>query len=405
MPLLAAVPLLPLLLLLCAGIAASGGLLILQCGLQRTFALAPHLERTAVGPLANTSLSVVIPAYNEASNIGPCLDSVLASETPCDDWHVLVVDDGSKDATSESAIATAAARSNSAATFALLQAGPRPAGERWVGKNWACACAMEQVNSTWVLFLDADVRLKPNALSRALAQASTEQADLFSLAPRLVCGCLAEWMVQPIMANLLGLGFPIVEANDPDSPVAFAAGPFMLFRRSAYDAVGGHRGLAAEVVEDLALARLIKGAGFRLRYLLGLDAVDLRMYADLPSLWEGWTKNWFLGLERDVTKALGAAAVVVLMFSMPWLLLPSAMVLLKVLPSMQLWWWPLLGISLLALAQQFGLRLWCRTRFEVPLDYWWLMGAGGLLVGAIGPVSVWRTTTGQGWTWKGRSLA
>lgn len=367
--------------------------------------MAPQLETTAVNTITTTSLTVVIPAYNEESNIGPCLDSVLASERPCDTWHVLVVDDDSQDATSERALTAAAARANSEATFRLLQAGPRPAGERWVGKNWACARAMEQIDSTWVLFIDADVRLKPNALSRALDQANREGADLFSLAPRLVCGCLAEWMVQPIMANLLGLGFPIVEANDPNSPVAFAAGPFMLFRRRAYEAVGGHRGLAADVVEDLALARLIKAAGFRLRYLLALDAVDLRMYSDLPSLWEGWTKNWFLGLERDVGRALGAAGVVVLMFSFPWLLVPSAVVLLKVLPGMTPWWLLLLAINLIALAQQFGLRLWSRDRFGVPLQYWWLMGAGGLLVGAIGPVSVWRTTTGRGWTWKGRPLA
>ena len=404
-PLLADVPLLPPLLLLCTGIAASGGLLILQFGLRRTFSVAPQLETRAVNPITTTSLTVVIPAYNEESNIGPCLDSVLASEHPCDTWQVLVVDDDSQDATSERALATAAARANSKATFRLLQAGPRPAGERWVGKNWACTRAMEQIDSCWVLFIDADVRLKPDALSRALDQANREEADLFSLAPRLVCGCLAEWMVQPIMANLLGLGFPIVEANDPNSPVAFAAGPFMLFRRSAYEAVGGHRGLAADVVEDLALARLIKAAGFRLRYLLALDAVDLRMYADLPSLWEGWTKNWFLGLERDVSRALGAAGVVVLMFSLPWLLVPSALVLLKVLPAMAPWWWLLLAINLIAIAQQFGLRLWSRDRFGVPLQYWWLMGAGGLLVGAIGPVSVWRTTTGRGWTWKGRPLA
>ena len=121
-------------------------------------------------------------------------------------------------------------------------------GERWVGKNWACSRAMEQVVSEWVLFVDADLRLQPATLRRALAQAITDGADLLSLAPRLSCGCLAEWLVQPIMASLLGLGFPIEAANDPASAVAFAAGPFMLFRRSAYLAIGGHRALAAEVV-------------------------------------------------------------------------------------------------------------------------------------------------------------
>ena len=385
--------------------AACSGLLIAQVGLQRVFSIAPCLQAAPVVDPPDTSLCVVIPAYNEANNIGPCLSSVLASDAPCRHWQVLVVDDDSTDATAETAIRTAAQRDADEPSFELLRAGPRPVGERWVGKNWACSTAMEQVRSQWVLFIDADVRLQPEALRRSLDQAIREQADLFSLAPRLGCGCLAEWMVQPIMASLLGLGFPIEATNDPASEVAFAAGPFMLFRRSAYESIGGHRALASEVVEDLALARGIKGGGFRLRYLLGLDAVDLRMYSDLPSLWEGWTKNWLIGLDRDVGKALGAAGVVVLMFSVPWLLLPSALVLLWLLPQLSLWWLLLLALSLLGVGQQLALRDWQRRRFDVPLTYWWLMGAGGLLLGAIGPVSVWRTLTGRGWTWKGRQLA
>ena len=393
------------LLMLAIAFVACAGLLILQLQLQQVFATAPSLQPASESACPEDSLCVVIPAYNEAHNIGPCLSSVLTSAHPCTDWQVLVVDDDSSDDTVQRAIATAHEHSTGKARFDLLRAGPRPTGERWVGKNWACSRAMDQVSSTWVLFIDADVRLKPDTLRRALAQAREEQVDLFSLAPRLVCGCLAEWMAQPIMASLLGLSFPIDEANDPDSEVAFAAGPFMLFRRKSYTAIGGHRALAAEVVEDLALARLIKAGGFRLRYLLGLDAVDLRMYADLASLWEGWSKNWFIGLDRDLSKALGASAVVVLMFSVPWLMLPSAALLLVLLPQLMPLWLALLTLSLLAILQQLALRLWQRRRFEVPLTYWWLMGAGGLLLGAIGPVSVRRTMTGRGWTWKGRQLA
>ena len=129
------------------------------------------------------------------------------------------------------------------------------------------------------------------------------------------------------------------------------------------------------------------------------------MYQDLPSLWEGWTKNWFIGLDRSVLKSLGAAAVVLQMFTLPWLLLPSAVVLLRVNPEHAVLWWSTLALSVLALAQQWLLRLWNSRRFDLPLRFWWLMGAGGLLVGLIGPVSVWRTLTGRGWTWKGRSLA
>ena len=397
--------LLPLLLLALAA-AAALGLLILLLGLQRVFATAPRLApASADQPPATGSLTVVIPAYNEAANIADCVSAVLASEPPCNDWSLLVVDDESTDATADLAREAAAAVPASTARFRLLQAGPRPADQRWVGKNWACSRAAEQLSSDWVLFIDADVRLQPATLARALRQAQVEQADLLSLAPRLGCGCLAEWMVQPIMASLLGLGFPIEAANDPASPVAFAAGPFMLFRRQAYERIGGHRALAGEVVEDLALARRIKASGQRLLYLLGLDAVDLRMYQDLPALWEGWTKNWYLGLDSSLSKALGAAAVVVLMFSAPWLLSGAALVLLLLLPALSSWWLALLTLALLGVGLQLQLRLWTRREFQVPITHWWLMGVGGLLVGAIGPTSVLRSLTGRGWTWKGRPLA
>lgn len=348
---------------------------------------------------------MVLPAYNEAGNIDACVSSLLNSAPPCPDWLVLVVDDCSSDGTAAIAEATARRLGAGPERFALLDAGPRPSGERWVGKNWACSVAMEQVESAWVLFVDADVRLQPATLQRALGQAISEQADLFSLAPRLSCGCLAEWMVQPIMVSLLGLGFPIAAANDPAAATAFAAGPFMLFRRSAYEAIGGHRALAAEVVEDLALARRIKAAGLKLRYLLGIDALELRMYANFAALWEGWSKNWFVGLDRSVARALAAASVVLLLFSGPWLLAPAAAISAVLLPAQR----PLLllglGLALSGIALQLVLRLWTKRQFQLPLSYWWLMGAGGLVIAALGPTSVWRTLSGRGWTWKGRSLS
>ena len=390
------------------GLAAAAclGLLILLAGLQRVFAVAPRLPvLPADQPLPAGSLTLVIPAYNEADNIEACVRHALASAAPCASWQLVVVDDDSTDATASLAASSAAASGCPPERFRLLRAGPRPAHQRWVGKNWACTQAAEHTTSDWLLFIDADVRLQPDALQRALVQAQHDQADLLSLAPRLGCSCLAEWMVQPIMASLLGLGFPIQAANDPASSVAFAAGPFMLFRRSVYEQIGGHRALAAEVVEDLALARRIKAQGYRLRYLLGLDVAELNMYANFAALWEGWSKNWFLGLDSSVPKALAAAAVVVLMFSGPWLLLGAGLLLHWWIPLQRGWWLAVLVLSGSGVLLQLVLRLWSRRQFQVPLRLWWLMGAGGLVVGALGPTSVWRTLTGRGWTWKGRSLA
>jgi len=112
-----------------------------------------------------------------------------------------------------------------------------------------------------------------------------------------------------------------------------------------------------------------------------------------------------IGLDRDVLRALGASGVVLQMFTVPWLVLPTALVLLVLLPEFEVWWRWSMGLACVALFQQLLLRWWNLRRFDLPMRHWWLMGAGGLLVGLIGPFSVWRTLTGRGWTWKGRSLA
>ena len=396
-----------LLLLLAHALAlvACVGLAVMLLALQRLISRAPRLEAQGQAPhgttLPDISLSVVVPAYNEADNIAELVKALLASNPPCRTWSLLVVDDDSSDGTA--ALAREAASGDP--RLLVLAAGPRPAGERWVGKNWACDVGWRHLQGQpsppdWLLFIDADLRPAADALPWAVADAIHSGADLLSLAPQLRCGCLAEWLVQPIIASLLGLGFPIERANDPNDSLAFAAGPFMLFRRSAYVAVGGHRAVAGDVVEDLALARAIKGRGLRLRYLLATDCLSLRMYRDFAALWEGWSKNWLLGLDRDVVRALAAAALVVELFTVPWLLAPLGLALWLLIGAP----WLLLA-CLGAIALQLALRLWSRQHFGLPLTHWWLAGLGGLIIGAIAPVSVWRTLTGRGWTWRGRSLA
>jgi glycosyltransferase involved in cell wall biosynthesis len=367
---------------------------------------------TCTSTLALTSedhLLVVVPTYNESANVEGCLRALLASDPPCGHWQLVVADDDSSDDTvsqAEGVIASLAPLSAPMAQAAqVLRCGPRPAGERWCGKNWPCSEAARQWPSAsahdWILFVDADVRVDPGALRAALLEAKQQGSDLFSLAPRLDCGCLSEWLVQPIVTFLLILGFPTDRTNDPNDPSAFAAGPFMLFRRSAYDAIGGHRAVAAEVVEDMALARAIKGQGFRLRYLLALDRVSLRMYQDLAALWEGWTKNWYLGLEGNGALVLASGAVTLLLFSGPWLLLALAGILSLKEGSVS----PLLAPAAAGIALHLALRLWAQQRVLLPARHWWLAGVGGGLIAAITLASIWKSTTGRGWTWRGRSLA
>lgn len=391
------------------GIWAFGGLAIativanalFQSRFRASLALAPRLRAEPETTASLPTVSVIVPAYNEAINLRPCVKSVVKSELPDPArLQVIVADDESTDDTAAIAHALAAEDSRVLA----FTVPPRPTEVPWQGKNWACANAVEKATGDYLLFIDADVRLEPEAIAIALADAQRTGADLLSCAPSIVCGCLAEWLVQPIVIAMIAVGFDFTPVNDPAQPdKAFAAGPFMLFRRSAYDHIGGHRAVATMALEDVTLARRIKAAGLQLRYVLAGDPVKVRMYQDFAALWEGWTKNFYLGANRQVGPTLFAALVAKLVFTLPWLLALAGLVWVAAAPALDSG--IAAGLGGVALVQHLVFRLRMARLLHLAPRYWWLGSLGGLLVAAIAVVSIIKVETGWGWTWRGRSLA
>ena len=374
--------------------------------LRNSLACAPQLHAfepslSAFDPQFPT-VSVIIPAYNEAENIHDCITAVLESTqltaTKLDVW---VVDDQSSDDTLLLAQSLQELLKDS--RLHVLPGQPRPAEETWVGKNWACCQGFEQAKGDFLLFIDADVRLKPQAIETAVQKAQLEASDLLSLAPAITCGCLAEWLVQPLMVNNLAVGQDFQAVNDPQTDVAFAAGPFMLFRRTAYEKLGGHRAVANQVVEDVELARRTKAAGLRLSYLLGGEFVSVRMYRSFSALWEGWTKNLYMGAQRNIKPMFDLAAAMLIIYPLPWLCLlavsyKSAVGIVS--------WLDLIaaGLAIVAIFFHYYLRVLSSQVSQLPLNYWWLGSVGGTIIAAMALVSVFKTETGWGWTWRGRTL-
>jgi glycosyltransferase involved in cell wall biosynthesis len=382
-------------------VVSIGAILVVWWRMSASLQAAPRLTTLERLPNRLPTISVIIPAYNEATNIEACVYSVLASELPDPQGlQVIVADDESTDDTCQ----LAAGLQASDPRLQVFTVAPRPTDVTWRGKNWACAQAVKRATGEFLLFIDADVRLETSAIATTLTDLQLSQADLLSCGPRIVCACLAEWLVQPIMMLLIAIGFNFDAVNDPTSETAFAAGPFMLFRRSAYDAIGGHQGVAADPVEDVALARQIKQHGLKLRYLLGLDQVNVRMYPTFGALWEGWTKNYYLGSGRDIFGTLYSVLAINLVYVLPWLGTALALASLASTGG-QAKSAIALGLGIIAISAQFGLRWSCKGPFSLPLRYWWLASVGGTLVSAIAITSILKTETGIGWTWRGRPLA
>lgn len=372
--------------------------------LTQSLQAAPRLQPAVdlPAPPVIPSVDVVIPAYNEAETIRTCVEAVLTTVLPPEtSFTVWVADDQSTDATGAIAAELAAQHPHVQA----LPVPPRPEGELWQGKNWACAHAAQFAQGDYLLFIDADVRLSPGAIAAALAEAQTHRADLLSCGPKIDCGCLAEWLVQPVMMSAIAIAYDFNAINESLAvDDAFAAGPFMLFRRDAYDNIGGHAAIADVIVEDVELARQIRRHGLRLRFVLGVDQVAVRMYSSFAALWEGWTKNYYLGTKENLPLTLLSAFTIGLVYVMPWVGLWATGVVALLKPEFSAAVAGLYTLTALTLAAYGLLRVVSYRLAGVPLRYWWLGSVGGAIVVAIALTSIVKTKTGWGWTWRGRSL-
>lgn len=230
-------------------------------------------------------VSAIVPARNEEASIAACIES-LAHQSEI--VEILVVNDQSTDKTAE----IVRGLLTSIPKLRLLETDGVPPG--WVGKNNAVALGAREAANPWLLFTDADAEHQPGAAARALQVANETGAALVSFSPEQVTEKWYEKALIPFIYCRLARKFTYAGVNDPASLDAAANGQFLMIRRDAYDAIGGHASVAAEVLEDVAIARRSKAAGYRIAFNSGKGVVRVRMYRSFGSMWEGWTKNLYL---------------------------------------------------------------------------------------------------------------
>ncbi|HEY2298906.1 MAG TPA: glycosyltransferase family 2 protein [Jatrophihabitans sp.] len=230
------------------------------------------LRRPVDGPV-RARISVLIPARDEATRIVACLDSIDGAD------EVLVLDDGSSDGTAAIAAAHGAR---------VLTGTPPPPG--WLGKPHACAQLAAAASGDVLVFLDADVRLRPGAVRTAVHLLESTGLDLVSPHPRQEVGTLAERLVQPLLQWSILTTLPLrLAERSPRPSLAAANGQFLVVRREAYERAGGH--VRDAVLDDLALLRAIKRSGGRGGIVDGTDLAACRMYEGWAALREGYGKS------------------------------------------------------------------------------------------------------------------
>jgi chlorobactene glucosyltransferase len=343
-------------------------------------------------------ISVYVPARNEERNIRDCVESILAQDYT--NIEVIVLDDRSTDATPE-ILRQFMARDDS---LQVIHGTDLPAG--WAGKPHALFQASAAAHGEWLCFVDADTFLSPAALSSCYVKAIETKADLFTIMTFQILGSFWEKVVMPIVMTALSVGFSPRKVNDPKRRDAIANGQFILIQRSVYDSIGGHERVKDQIVEDKAIAEQVKWNGYRLVVANGFSVARTRMYTSLSEMWEGWTKNIYLGLsDRPSLVLLGVLGAFL------------ALVAALILPL-----WPMLGIfwylqgggwlALSVVAESlilWTMVLYARTQVATSMGispwYAFTLPLGSAVFAAMMIASTWKALSGQGVLWKGRRYA
>ncbi|AMY25588.1 glycosyltransferase [Rhodococcoides fascians] len=257
-------------------------------------------------------VAVCIPARNEVDTL-PALIGDLTRQRFCIDLQVVVLDDDSTDGTAAAAVTAA----NGDPRFRVVtsHASPPPG---WTGKAAACAELADSVDvdTTIVMFVDADVRLEPEAVAAAARRLRRRGDALMCPWPEQVAGGLAERLVQPLLAWSWMSTLPVPVGNATLLPsMAVACGQFMAFDAAAYRVVGGHSCVASSATEDLDIARVLRRRGFSTSVASGAGFVRCRMYrsaADVRAGYSRWLWNEFGGPVGSATAALALSTVYLL---------------------------------------------------------------------------------------------
>ena len=235
-----------------------------------------HLRRPGRAPQRGR-ISVLVPARDEARRIGPTLRSLRDLEGVDE---ILVLDDDSSDGTAQLVAA--------AGLEVIEGEGEPPPG--WLGKPWACQRLAEAARGEILVFLDADVQLRPDA-ARAAAGLLAD-LDLVCPYPHQQVNSPLQVLVQPLLQWSWLSFLPLRLAERSSHPLLSAGnGQFLAVRRDAYFAAGGHAAVRDQVLEDLALVRRFKATGHIVAMADGTDLADCQMYADDRELIEGYTKS------------------------------------------------------------------------------------------------------------------
>jgi cellulose synthase/poly-beta-1,6-N-acetylglucosamine synthase-like glycosyltransferase len=271
-------------------------------------------DRTTSVSHRSPKVSVILPARNEGRYIARCLDSLLEQDYP--NFEIIAINDSSTDRTGEIIKAYAA----NDLRVIHIDASPKPEG--WTGKNWACYQGFLRARGELLMFTDADSKHSPTTMSLAVGHLMSENLEALTAVPRLICNDFWTKMTLPVLAIFLHTRFSPIRVNDPNNKIGYFFGSFFLITRSTYEAIGTHKGVREELVEDGALGGRVKAHKFRMRMVRGEPHIDAVWARDLQTLWQGLRRLMIPLYYKDKVNAHMMAIAVFFILFAPFASLP-----------------------------------------------------------------------------------
>lgn len=333
-------------------------------------------------------VSVLVPARNEEHNIKNILESLLTQNYP--KYEVIVLNDHSEDKTGE----IISSIKEKYPSLKVLEGKPLPEG--WTGKCFACTQLYENSKGDYIIFTDADTVHKPDSIRKSVDIAVSRNADMLTLFPEMTMKTFSEKIIMPMLWFTIMMLLPFYFV-DKKGFVKFSIGigPFMMFKRTAYEKIGGHYSVKNAIVEDVWLARKIKENGLQLIAADGYDMLSVRMYRSFKEIWHGFSKNIFAGFEFSSVSLFAVNLMYILLFFLPFILFLIELSLCSGTNYTII----LIGIQVLIL---YIARTAVSVRFKLGIISTILHPLGAISVPIIA-LNSWRwIKLGKGAKWKGR---
>jgi glycosyltransferase involved in cell wall biosynthesis len=301
---------------------------VIDAGLgMRTLADISQPEWDRLPDAISNSVAIIVPARDEEASVEQALQRLVSLDY--ENYQVIAVDDRSTDHTGEIMETVASTSDGKAEVVHIRQLPPG-----WMGKTHAMWTAARQASvryaspplpdvarngPDWLLFTDADVMFRKDALRRAISYAEAERADHVVLFPRIIMKRASERMMIAFFQLLFVFGHRPWKVADPKAKDHMGVGAFNLVRRSAYEAVGTYERLRMEVVDDMKLGKVIKNAGFRQRVVFGNDLIEIRWARGARGVVNNLTKNFFAVMSFQTWRALLSCVGMAFLNLMPFI--------------------------------------------------------------------------------------